>query len=159
MGGAAREIDHLMEETASDGGGGIAVEGGPAPALPPDRLDLNARVLELARLDELDYERQRQKEATALGVRVTCLDRAVGAARAAQCADDRHDRSPVENLEPWSKPVDGLQLAEIVRGALLAHVIFPSKADADAATLWLIGAYFMDTWRLWPKLLISSPEK
>ncbi|MBK0399507.1 DUF3631 domain-containing protein [Limibaculum sp. M0105] len=65
----------------------------------------------------------------------------------------------VETPDPWPSAVSGLELAEDVRAAFLAHVVFPSDADADAATLWAFGTYFMGIWRLWPKLLVQSPEK
>jgi len=37
--------------------------------------------------------------------------------------------------------------------------VFGAAHDADAAALWIIGSYLMDTWRLWPRLLVTSPTK
>ena len=37
--------------------------------------------------------------------------------------------------------------------------MFARTADADVATLWAIGTYLMDTWRLWPRLTITSPTR
>ena len=65
----------------------------------------------------------------------------------------------LEELEAWPLRVDGAPLAEEIRTRLLAHVVFARTADADVATLWAIGTYLMDTWRLWPRLTITSPTR
>ena len=65
----------------------------------------------------------------------------------------------VETLDPWPEPVNGAALAEEVRALLRAHVVFASPTDADALTIWIVGTYGMGAWRLWPKVLISSPTK
>lgn len=121
--------------------------------------DAEAAARELAKLPEHVYEQRREEEAKRLGVRVSFLDKEVRSLRAEAAKAEAGSPEVIETLEPWPSPVDGLAVAEDVRRALLAHVVFPSEADADAATLWIFGTYLMDAWRLWPKLLVQSPEK
>ncbi len=67
--------------------------------------------------------------------------------------------SLVEDLSPADIPVDGVRLATELLGDIKRHVVMPTDADYTATLLWVFGTYFMDTWRLWPKLLVTSPEK
>ncbi len=127
----------------------------PEAETPPDA---EAAARELAKLSKLEYDQCRKAEAERLGVTLGALDAAVKEYRRAE-AQDAPPAEAVETIEAWQSSVDGLAEAEGVRRALLAHVVFPSDADADAATLWIIGTFLMDAWRLWPKLLIQSPER
>lgn len=117
-----------------------------------------AVIAELANLSALDYETRREAAAKDLGFRVPVLDTAVADARpadtAAQDADD-----VIEVLEPWPEPVDGAALANTIHATMCQHMTFADPADPVAATVWLFGTYLMDVWRLWPKILISSPAK
>jgi len=115
-----------------------------------------ARILELARLTPLDYELCREAEAKALTLRVRALDNLVAASRPAAPDDDA---DPFADIDPWDEPVDGAAMADDIRARLKAHVVFGSPGDADLAAIWVIGSYLMDTWRLWPKLMITSPTK
>ncbi|MCH8166473.1 MAG: DUF3631 domain-containing protein [Proteobacteria bacterium] len=132
-----------------------------APDAPPEAEtppDPEAAARELAKLPTLEYGQRRKAEAERLGVPLGMLDAAVKGYRKA-APPDAPMAEAVEVADPWPDPVDGLAEAEGVRRALLAHVVFPGDADADAATLWIIGTFLMDAWRLWPKLLTQSPEK
>ena len=122
------------------------------------RPDPEERARELAKLALLAYEQVRDREAQELGIRVSALDKAVARYRGEEPGDD-DPPALIENVEPWPDPVGGADLAEAVRRELLAHVVFPAEADADAATLWIFGTYLMDVWRLFAKVLVSSPEK
>lgn len=64
----------------------------------------------------------------------------------------------VEDIEPWQSRVDGADLLNEIENAFTRHVILPSGAST-ALALWVMGTYCMDAWRIWPKLLITSPEK
>lgn len=119
--------------------------------------DLQAELARLAKLKPLEYEAARKDAAQRLGMRASVLDGEVKARRAPKPDDAAPDI--VEDLEPWPSPVDGAGLCEGIRAALLAHVVFPSERDADAAALWIMGTYLMAAWGLWPKLLVQSPEK
>ncbi len=62
-------------------------------------------------------------------------------------------------MEPADEAGDGRALAEDIRSHLRAHVVYQHASDADALTLWLMGAWAMGVWRLWPKVLITAPER
>lgn len=119
---------------------------------------LRAKASELAQLSRSDYESCRVAEAKALSVRLGVLDREVGKARSSGGTRDGVP-DPFEDVEPWPVPVDGAALARSIRDVLRAHVVFAKPCHADAAALWLMGTYLMDSWTLWPKMLISSPER
>lgn len=125
--------------------------------------DANAKaeVERLAGLDTAAYETERKAVASRLGWRASVLDAEVNKARPRGGGDAEDGDTPetIETVEPWPDPVDGASLAEEIRDRLQAHVIFGASGDADAATLWIIGSYLMDTWRLWPRLLVTSPTK
>lgn len=124
-------------------------------AFPMDQAE--ARIAELAKLSQLDYERRRQTEAEALALRVSALDKMVANARPKTADDD--DAAALETAEPWPQSVDGLALVEEIESRLRAYVVFGAHGDATVATLWIIGTYLMDVWRLWPKMMINSPTK
>ncbi|MDA3887681.1 MAG: DUF3631 domain-containing protein, partial [Allgaiera sp.] len=116
-----------------------------------------ARIAVLAGLPPLEYELIREAEAKALGLRVSVLDKEVDAKRP---RDTGHDEAaPFAAVDPWPDPVNGAALADEIRALLMAHVIFGAAGDADTATLWAIGTYLMNRWRLWPRLMITSPTK
>ena len=117
-----------------------------------------ARIAELAQLSALAYEKCRQTEAENMGIRVAILDAEVADARPVDAAAQTLDEV-IEALEPWSEPVDGAALARAIHAAMCRHMTFADPADPVAATVWLFGTYLMDVWRLWPKILISSPTK
>lgn len=125
----------------------------------PD-IDAQAEIKRLAGLNLAAYETERKGAAARLGWRASVLDAQVIKARPSGSDPAEGDHNEiVEDLEPWADPVDGASLAEEIHGHLKAHVVFGTEADADCATLWLIGTYLMETWRLWPRLLITSPTK
>lgn len=107
----------------------------------------------LASLSDLDYERVREAEAEKLGVRVSMLDKMVKAQRL-----QGDDVSVVEALEPWSEPVKLLAVLEAIEANIQKHAVLPT-GGSTALTLWTAGAYVMDEFRIFPKLIIHSPEK
>lgn len=123
--------------------------------------DAQAEVKRLAALDPAAYETARKDAAARLGWRAAFLDAEVTKARPRDAIVSGDDDAPeaIETIEAWPEPVNGAALAEEIRSRLRAHVIFASPEDADCAALWIIGSYLMDTWRLWPRLLITSPTK
>ncbi|SDJ15040.1 putative DNA primase/helicase [Lutimaribacter saemankumensis] len=123
-------------------------------------VDAQAEIQRLAGLSPAAYETERKNAAIRLGWRASVLDREVEKARPRDL--DKDEGKPadlIEELEPWHDPVEGASLAEEIRDRLRAHVVFGTDADVDCATLWVLGTYLMDTWRLWPRLLITSPTR
>lgn len=127
----------------------------------PTTADAQAEVKRLAALTAAEYEGERKAAAQRLGWRATFLDAEVNKARPRDIGDDADQDAvtAVETVEIWPHPVDGASLAEEVRDKLKAHVVFGANGDPDSAALWIIGSYLMNTWRLWPRLLVTSPTK
>lgn len=129
-------------------------------ATPFGMTKAQAMVAELAKLSLLEYETRRKQAAKELGIRAVTLDNEVSKARPVDVeSPDDPPADVVESLEPWPDPVDGGALADAIQATLSRHVTFADQADPVAATLWVFGTYLMDVWRLWPKVLISSPAK
>lgn len=114
-----------------------------------------AAVVRLAALHPLEYDRVREAEAKALGVRVATLDAEVKKARG---AGDSDPEALVETVEPWPEPVAGAQLLEEVARLFARHVVLPEGA-ATALALWVVGTYTYDLFRVWPRLALLSPVK
>ena len=122
------------------------------------RADDQRIIAELAALPPLDYDRKRSEAAKQLSVRATTLDKLVFEKRENISAANEAGDHVVESLEPWKTTVDGRELANQIAKTVCAHVTLPPGA-ATAVTLFAVGSYCMDAWRVWPKLLITSPEK
>ena len=127
---------------------------------PSARVD-EERIASLAALSALEYDRVRKVEAKKMGVRVSALDQAIDDTRRRSADADTKSSGggAIASPEPWPEEVFGRDLAERVQDALTRHVVFADIHHADALTLWLMGTYLMDTWMLWPKVLITSPVK
>ncbi len=63
-----------------------------------------------------------------------------------------------DGVEPWHEPVNGNDLALSMCALLNNHCIL-SKGNAEAITLWSLSTYAINSFRLFPKLLITSPDK
>lgn len=115
-----------------------------------------AAISRLAGLSALEYDRVRESEAKSLGVRVSTLDRVVTQAHFG--TDKEPPAALVEDLEPWPVPVEGALWLDHIHALLIRHAVLPEGA-ASALSLWVLGSYAYDAFRIWPKLCITSPEK
>lgn len=126
-------------------------------------IDLDALKAETERLNGLsdtEYELARVRVAKAFKVRPGYFDAQRKKARSkADDDDDAKGKTPVEDIEPWHQPVNGAALADEIRDRLRAHVVFERATDADALAVWVLGAYAMDVWGLFPKVMITAPER
>jgi len=113
-------------------------------------------VQELAKLSPLEYDKVREDKAKEIKCRVSTLDQEVAKARGAGAEESAGD--VVEELTPWAEPVDGGAILESIADSFNRHVVLPDGA-LTVVTLWSMGSFCMDAWRIWPKLLITSPEK
>lgn len=113
-------------------------------------------VQELAKMSPLEYDRVRKDKAVEMGVRVSALDKQVAIARG-EYAEETVD-SIVEEISPWGDPVHGGDLLTALTETIKHHTVLPLGADA-VLPVWALGSYCMDAWSIWPKLLITSPEK
>jgi hypothetical protein len=121
----------------------------------PTRTD-NPVIAELASLDTLEYELQRDTAAAGLGVRVSALDKLVKGRRAA--TEDENAALPHWNVEPSAEPVDGAALLNNLRQVFRRYVVLPKGADI-ALPLWVLHAWTMDAGDISPLMVLVSPTK
>ena len=112
----------------------------------------------LAKLSKLDYERQRDPAAKALGIsRVSALDAEVKQRqRQIQARDDANEL--LTGIDPWPYPVDGNKLALDIRSLFKKHCVLPAGGEV-ALSIWCMASYAINAFRIFPKLCLFSPEK
>ena len=74
---------------------------------------------------------------------------------------DRTDTTPDElrdGIEAWGETVDGAALVAELVALIERHCVLP-KGAAVAIALWVLAAYAIDSFRIFPKLLLHSPQK
>jgi len=124
---------------------------------PTEQTTDDLEIDRLAQLPIMDYDRQRKDSAKALNVRETILDGAVkDRRRQIQARDNANELE--QGVEPWPYPVDGNQLANEVRGLFKKHCVLPAGGEV-ALTIWSMASYTINSFRIFPKLCLSSPEK
>lgn len=114
-----------------------------------------ARMQRLANLSPLEYDRVREDEAKALGVRTATLDNLVRTQRKEQTKADGMD---FEDVEPWPHPVDAGALLTDIASTVQRFIICPQET-ANAAALWVAMTWFMDVVQVAPLAVITAPEK
>lgn len=109
----------------------------------------------LALLSQMDYDRVRKEQATALKVQIKTLDAMVKAAR-----DDEGeaDRLPFAEVEPHHEPIDPAQLLDEVAKTIQLYVVL-DREQAWAAALWIAFSWFIDVVEVAPLAIITAPEK
>jgi putative DNA primase/helicase len=111
---------------------------------------------ELASLDILEYELQRDMAASGLGIRVSALDKLVKDRRTA--AQDESAALPHWNVEPSADPVDGAALLNNLRQVFRRYIVLPKGADI-ALPLWVLHAWTVDAGDISPLMVLVSPTK
>ena len=122
------------------------------------RESLQEAITRLAALPALPYERVRAAEAKQLGIRTAILDREVALVRKAQAGGEDEPPPLVAEVLPWVEAVDGGALLAEIQANLTRHMALPEGA-AEVLPIWILGTYCFDAFRIWPKLLLTSPEK
>jgi putative DNA primase/helicase len=115
----------------------------------------------LAALSPAEYDRCRQTEADALGIRVTTLDDEVERLRRWTGGNDSTLQGCALNLpdvQPWPQPVNGAELLEDVSKSFSRYVALPPGA-ADVMALWALHCHCFEASDITPRLNITSPEK
>ncbi|MDB4478185.1 DUF3631 domain-containing protein [Akkermansiaceae bacterium] len=64
----------------------------------------------------------------------------------------------VENLEPWENPVSIIDLIAEIESRLKRHIIMPPESRL-ALTMWTVASYCYDSFRIFPRVVLHSPEK
>ena len=121
-----------------------------------EAISMDDQVISLAKLTPMEYDLQRQETAKRMSIQVKTLDSEVARVRR-EIAEVESD-NVVEEISPWESPVDGGQLLNEISISIGKYMVLPRGA-ISVISLWCVGTYCMDAWGLWPKLLITSPEK
>src|SRR5262245_60223064 len=111
---------------------------------------------ELASLDILKYELQRDTAASGLGIRVSALDKLVKDRRTV--TEDESVGLPHWNVEPLADPVDGAALLNNLQQVFRRYIILPRGADI-ALPLWVLHAWTVDAGDVSPLMILVSPTK
>jgi putative DNA primase/helicase len=124
--------------------------------LPEDALE----IARLASLSKLDYDRERDAAAEALGCRVTVLDKLVEVAREKSAGNHKGLGRPLvfDEPEPWPTAVDGAKLLDAIVEVLERFIVMPDGA-ANAIALWTLHTYVFQAAMITPRLLLKSAQK
>jgi putative DNA primase/helicase len=122
----------------------------------PDDPQAEARIAELAKLPALKYEKAREAEAKALGLRVSFLDKMVSAQRPQPVEEEA--ASPFADVEAWPETVNGADLLDDLQTAILRFCVLPEHS-APLMAAWALHAWSHDTADISPVLAFVSPEK
>jgi hypothetical protein len=109
------------------------------------RAEGREEIKKIAALDDLEYEREREPRAKAMGVRVGALDRL----RKRERAEKDDSALPHWRVEANPTPVDGAALLESVRAVFRRYVVMPKGADT-ALALWVMHAWTMNAGEISP---------
>lgn len=111
----------------------------------------------LANLTPIEYDFQRNEVAKELGIRVSTLDSMVDVER--PDVDIQPDTDElVVGVEPWEKSVNGNELADSMTKAIKRYCVL-SDHTVIAVVLWIISSYSIDSFRIFAKLGVNSPQK
>jgi len=120
--------------------------------------DVNNTVNRLALLPPIEYDKVRKEEAKALDIRVDTLDKEVDAERKLLEGDGADQNSIVSDVDEWRGIIQGGQLLSELKAIYNQYAILPEGADV-VLSLWTLGTYCFNAFRIYPMINLSSPEK
>jgi len=123
-----------------------------------DNQNVIQKVEELAQLSILEYEQVRKKEAKALSIREFALDKEVNKERKRIEQEELDDNSIVSDVDEWPEAIQGDQLLTELESIYKQYAILPDGACVSLS-LWSLGTYCFDAFRIYPMIGITSPEK
>jgi putative DNA primase/helicase len=136
----------------------------PPPPEPPDEpeaTDADVEITRLAKLNTLDYERERIAAAEKLEIRASILDRLVAGERERLGLNGDgglQDTIAFPEPEPWPEPVNGAELLDAIADAIGNHVIMAEHSRTLSA-LWAAHTYLLDCFLISPRLGVRSPVR
>lgn len=111
----------------------------------------------LAELPPHEYDRERKKEASVLGLRITTLDEAVRQAQTVhRQALGKGKAVSFPSVEPWDEPVDAAQVLDELQDTIRRFIVCEIET-AVAAALWIAFTWFIDHVQIAPIAAIVSP--
>lgn len=123
---------------------------------PNDIEQARAVIAELATLDTLEYALQSKAKAKLLNITLPMLDKAVKEAKAESDLDQM--AKIIDDIEPYSEPVDGNRLAGEIYQLVNSHIAC-DEAIAVTVTLWIFFTWCVDVSYIAPIAWINAPEK
>ncbi len=114
----------------------------------------DGKIIDLAGLTPLEYEKRRRKEANNLGVRAGALDKMVKAVRKKTSAEGLDLPEP----ELWPEEVDGDDLLNQLVGVFHRYLALPD-GGAELLALWVVHTHAFDLFQVTPRLALLSPER
>lgn len=129
-------------------------------AVVPTESD-NDTFARLATLSPAEYDRHRETEASALGIRVKTLDAEVEQQRSQIGGNNSSLQGcqiDLREIEPWPEPVDGAEVLDAIAKRHRTYVALPDDA-ADVCALWEAHSHCFEAFDITPRLCVTSPEK
>ena len=123
-----------------------------------EQPDDDAEIQRLAELSPMEYERKREAAAARLGVRASVLDAEVKQRRPKPEKDAKGSAVELYEPEAWAEPVNGAQLLDEIKAAILRHMVM-GDAQAAAVALWIVHSQSFELVPYTPRLLITAPER
>ena len=114
----------------------------------------DGKIIDLAGLTPLEYEKRRRKEAETLGIRAGALDKIVKTVR--KKTSDEGLKLP--EPDPWPEAVDGDDLLDQLVELFHRYLALP-KGGAELLALWVAHAHAFDLFQITPRLALLSPER
>ncbi len=130
---------------------------------------IDARILELAALDDTHFQLIKEKEAKDLdppkGLKVSWLEKRVNEARKAAKEAEKNDpeKAPknkpksISTVEPWPEAVSGVELIGELKATFKRHMVMTAE-QALTSGLWVLHTHTIDVAEISPFLLAKSPE-
>ena len=118
-----------------------------------NQQELEAIIIELARMSRFEYDQSRRAVAKRFDLRVTTLDALVDEARLLRTA------STAETINGcWPEPVDGDELLTELQAMFERHLVLGPMAHI-ALPLWAVFTHALDCGFTNPRLIVFAPEK
>lgn len=118
----------------------------------PERI-----LAELATLDPVQYDLEREAKAKELGIRTSTLDVEVKKRRPRE-QNGQGGEIKLSEPEPWPEPVDGGEILGGLMAAFQRYLVLP-PCGAEVLSLWTVHAHAFEAFQHTPRLDIHSPEK
>ena len=120
--------------------------------------ETNEELIErLANLPSFEYEKVRSNVAKKLGMRVSALDNFVYQEKRSSQPEPENNNI-IESLEPWPDTISMTWIVEEIKKQINLYCILPDNYLSPIVT-WIIGTYCFDSFRIYPKLCVYSPQK